>query len=92
MEEIRNIIELIYHGEQNILDEKIKQINFKLKDKIKKIDINEILGETEKVKEMEKMVETIEENYSIKMAEYNREFYQQGFIDGVNLIINCLKK
>ena len=92
MEEIRNIIELIYHGEQNILDEKIKQINFKLKDKIKKIDINEILGEKEKVKEMEKMVETIEENYSIKMAEYNREFYQQGFIDGVNLIINCLKK
>lgn len=92
MEEIRNIIELIYHGEQNILDEKIKQINFKLKDKIKKIDINEILGETEKVKELEKMVETIEENYSIKMAEYNREFYQQGFIDGVNLIINCLKK
>ena len=92
MEEIINIIELIYHGEQNILDEKIKQINFKLKDKIKKIDINEILGETEKVKELEKMVETIEENYSIKMAEYNREFYQQGFIDGVNLIINCLKK
>ena len=35
MEEIRNIIELIYHGEQNILDEKIKQINFKLKDKMK---------------------------------------------------------
>ena len=91
MEEIRNIIELIYHGEQNILDEKIKQINFKLKDKIKKIDINEILGETEKVKELEKMVETIEENYSIKMAEYNKKFYEQGFIDGINLMINCFK-
>ena len=40
---------------------------------------------------MEKMVETIEENYSIKIAEYNKEFYKQGFKDGVNLIMNCFK-
>ena len=27
----------------------------------------------------------------IKISEYNKEFYKQGFIDGINLIINCLK-
>ena len=37
-------------------------------------------------------LEKIEENYSIKIAQYTKDFYKQGFIDGVNLMINCIKQ
>ena len=87
MEEIKykNIIEIIYNAEEKILDEKIKQA-------IKDIDVENILENTSKPKELKKILEQIEENYSIKIAQYNKEFYEQGFIDGVNLIINCTKE
>lgn len=92
MEEMRNIIELIYQGKENILDEKIKQINLNIKNRIKKIDINEMFEKILDKKDLEQIVEAIKENDNIKMAEYNREFYKEGFIDGVNLMINCFKK
>ena len=94
MEEIKykNIIEIIYNAEEKILDEKIKQANKKIKEKIKDIDIENILENTSKPKELKKILEQIEENYSIKISQYNKEFYEQGFIDGVNLIINCTKE
>ena len=94
MEEIKykNIIEIIYNAEEKILDEKIKQANKKIKEKIKDIDVENILENTSKPKELKKILEQIEENYSIKIAQYNKEFYEQGFIDGVNLIINCTKE
>lgn len=93
MEEIKykNIIELIYQAQEKILDEKIKQANRKVKERIKDIDIKGILEETAKPNKLQKALERIEENYSIKISEYNKEFYKQGFLDGVNLMINCLK-
>ncbi len=87
---IKNIIEKIYQAEEKELDEKVKELNKKMKDRIKNISI-ETLKETGKQKEIEKLLDQIEDNYSIKIAEYNKEFYKQGFIDGVNLIINCIK-
>ena len=33
----------------------------------------------------------IEDNYNIKITKYNEEIYKKGFIDGVNLMLNCLK-
>ena len=94
MEEMKekDIIELIYNAEEKILDEKIKTANKKTKEKIKDINLEKILENTSKPNELKKALEKIEENYSIKIAEYNKEFYKQGFRDGVNLIINCLKK
>ena len=93
MEDIKykDIIELIYQAEENILDEKIKQANKKTKEKIKDINVEKLLENTSKPEELKKAFEKIEENYSIKIAQYNKEFYKQGFIDGVNLIINCVK-
>ena len=87
----KDIIELIYNAEEKILDEKIKQANEKTKEKIKDINIEKLLENTSKPNDLKKTLEKIEENYSIKIAQYNEEFYKQGFIDGVNLIINCLK-
>lgn len=94
MEEMKekDMIELIYNAEEKILEEKIKDVNKKTKEKIKNINLEKILENTSKPNELKKALEKIEENYSIKIAEYNKEFYKQGFRDGVNLIINCLKK
>lgn len=87
----KNIIEKIYQAEEKRLDETIKEVNKKVKDQIKDINIRKLLENTSNPNELEKVLERIEENYSIKIAQYNQEFYQQGFIDGVNLMINCLK-
>ncbi len=94
MEEIKykDIIEMIYQAEEKTLDEKIKQINKQIKSKIKNIDLEKINNQISNPKELNKILETIEENYSIKIAEYNRNFYKQGFIDGINLMINCIKQ
>ena len=90
--EIKNIIELIYHAEDEKLDKKIKQINKNIKDKVKNINIEELLENTKRPNDPSKALTRLEENYSIKIAEYNKEFYKQGFIRGVNLIIDCLKR
>lgn len=86
----RNIIEIIYQGEEKILDEKIKQANKKIRNQIKEINVKELLEDTSNASELEKTFERIEENYSIRIAEYNKEFYKQGFIDGIQLMMNCL--
>lgn len=93
MEEIKykNMIELIYQAQEKILDEKMKRANRKVKEQIKNVDIKGVLKEAAKPNELQKVFERIEENYSIKISEYNKEFYKQGFLDGVNLMINCLK-
>ena len=87
----RDMIELMYQAEEKILDEKIKQANKKIKNKIKEIPTEKLIEETSKPTELKKALERIEENYSIKIAQYNREFYKQGFIDGINLMMNCFK-
>ncbi len=87
----KDIIELIYQAEEEILDKKIKQVNKRVKDQIKDIDLEKILEGTLEQTQVSKVRNQIEENYSIKIAQYNKEFYRQGFIDGVHLMINCLK-
>ena len=87
----KDILETIYQAEEKILDEKIKQANKKIKDQIKQINVEKLLSEVPNPEKLTKTFDQIEENYSIKIAEYNKQYYKQGFIDGVNLIINCFK-
>ena len=87
----KDMLEIIYQAEEKLLDEKIKQANKKIKDQIKQINIEKLLSEVPNPEILTKTFDKIEENYSIKIAEYNKEYYKQGFIDGVNLIINCFK-
>lgn len=63
----KDIIELIYQAEEAILDEKIKEVNQKVKNRIKDINIDNILENTSIPSEFKKILEEIEENYSIKM-------------------------
>ncbi len=87
----KDILGMIYQAEEKTLDEKMKKVNRKVKEQIKDINTKQLLEDTSKPKELIKTFEKIEENYSIKIAEYNKEFYKQGFKDGVNLIMNCFK-
>lgn len=88
---IKDMIEVIYRAEEKLLDEKMKEANRQMKDQMRDINIKEMLENTSKPKELENNLEKIEENYSIKIAQYNKEFYKQGFIDGIHLMINCFK-
>ena len=86
----KDIIEKIYYAQEKELDKKITEVNQKIKDKIKDIDTSNI-EKSENSREIKEMLETIEENYSIKISNYIKEYYKQGFVDGVNLMINCLR-
>ena len=50
-----------------------------------------IVKNSNDAKELNEIFNKIEDNYNIKITEYNKEMYKQGFIDGVNLILNCLE-
>lgn len=54
-------------------------------------ELDKIIKEKNKETEEEIGNKKIEEIYNIKTAKIAKEFYKQGFIDGVNLILNCLK-
>ena len=71
----KDIIEIIYNSQEEQIDKIIKKVNKEIKEELKTIN-----------KEA-----TIEDNYNIKITKYNKEMYKKGFIDGVNLMINCLK-
>ena len=83
----KDIIEKLYESQEEIINEKIKEADRKIEYKIKDINYTNINNESE----VEKILEIVEENYNIKIGEYLKELYKQGVIDGINLMINCLK-
>lgn len=83
----KDIIEKLYESQEDIINEKIKEADRKIEYKIKDINYTNINNESE----VEKILEIVEENYNIRIGEYLKELYKQGVIDGINLIINCLK-
>lgn len=102
----KDIINKIYQAQEEKIDEIIKKSNEEIKEKIKPIKAEEIIRKNiEKIieksnnqkeiqeildKKLNQILNQIEENYNIKISKYNEEMYKKGFIDGVNLIINCL--
>ena len=87
------VLEIIYKAQQEKLDERIKNKRIERKDTIKTIDVEEMIKNIENKKDQIKIKEIIKEmehNYNIKMSEYNKVMYKQGFIDGINLILECL--
>ena len=87
------VLEIIYKAQQEKLDEIIKNKRIEIKDTIKTIDVEEMIKNIENKKDQIKIKEIIkemEDNYNINMSEYNKVMYKQGFIDGINLILECL--
>ena len=86
------IIKKIYKGEENKIDNIIKEANKEIKDELKVINIENIIDNANNPREIRNILNDIEDNYNIKITKYNEEMYKLGFMDGINLIIECLKK
>ncbi len=86
----KDIIKLIYEKQEDKIDEILKKTDERLKENLYTIEIERISNNFEKVKELKELFNKIEDNYNMKITEYNKELYKQGFVDGVNLIFNCL--
>ncbi len=87
----KDIINILYNSQEEQIDEIIKKSNKEIENKLKTINIETVIENSNNPKELQKIFETIEDNYNIKITKYNQEMYREGFIDGVNLMINCLK-
>ena len=86
------IIKKIYKGEEEKIDNIIKEANKEIKDELKVINIENIIDNANNPREVRNILNDIEDNYNIKITKYNEEMYKLGFMDGINLIIECLKK
>ena len=86
------IIKKIYKGEEDKIDNIIKEANKEIKDELKVINIENIIDNANNPREIRNILNDIEDNYNIKITKYNEEMYKLGFIDGINLMIECLKK
>lgn len=94
-EKLEKTIENIYEIKYEILDQKVIQKIKENKYRLKKIDESRVIDEIkEKLirKQIEQIMKEIEENNNIKNSIIMKEMYKQGFIDGVNLIIDCKNK
>ncbi len=86
----KNIIEIIYNSKEEQIDKIIKKANKEIKEELKTINTETAIGNSNNPKELKEIFNKIEYNYNIKITKYNKEMYKQGFIDGVNLMVNCL--
>ena len=93
MEKLENIdmIKKIYEVEFENIDKIIKKANKEIEDYLKTINLEKVIGESNTPNELRKIFKDIEDNYNIKITKYNEEMYKKGFIDGINLMINCIK-
>lgn len=97
MEKIENIrknkdmISLLYKAQEEKLDKIITKVNKEITSESKNINIEKVIAESNNPKELKEIFDKIENNYHIKITRYNKEFYEKGFIDGVNLILNCFQ-
>ena len=98
--ETKDVLDEIYE----LREEKIDINNEALKEKMHKIDFQEIkdfiqqnfngekADENNMKKELINKMELLIENYEIKMANCLESGYKQGFKDAVNLMQECVKK
>ena len=86
------IIKKMYKGEEEKIDNIIKAANKDRTDELKVRNIENIIDNVDNPREIRNILNDIEDNYNIKITKYNEEMYKLGFIDGINLMIECLKK
>ncbi len=89
-ENIKNkLLEKIYLSQEEKIDEIIKEAKNELNNKLIKTN-KEIILEKYNNKELNDLINKIEENNNIKISYLSKKIYKQGFIDGVNLLLECL--
>lgn len=89
-ENIKNkLLEKIYLSQEEKIDEIIKEAKNELNNKLIKTN-KEIILEKYNNKELNDLINKIEENNNVKISYLSKKIYEQGFIDGVNLLLECL--
>ena len=88
----KDIINIIYQAKEEKIDEILKKADERIQDNLEKINLERIIENSNCAKELKDVFNKIEDNNNIKITEYNKELYKQGFVDGVNLILNCLEE
>ena len=88
----KDIVNMIYQSQEEKIDKILKSVDKKLKDQLEVITLERIIEDSYCAEQAKEILNKIEENYNIKITEYNKEIYKQGFIDGVNMLLNCLRK
>ena len=89
-----NLLEKIYLAQEEKIDETIRKTLSEAKAKMEKVDAETILKKYDNntKEEIKKILYKIEENNNIKLAHLTRDIYEQGFKDGVKLILECMDK
>ena len=90
--ENKDIINLFFKSNAELIDKIIIETNKKIEDELNIINTENVLKNSKNPNELKEVFNKIEDNYNIKITRYNEELYKKGFIDGVNLILNCLEK
>lgn len=90
--EEKDMINIIYQAQAEKIDEILKNVDQKLKNQLKVIASERIVEDSNCKEQAKEILNKIEENYNIRITEYSKEIYKQGFIDGVNMLLNCLRK
>ena len=90
--EEKDMINMIYQAQEEKIDEILKNVDKKLKDQLEVIASERIIEDSYCAEQAKEILNKIEENYNIKITEYNKEIYKKGFMDGVNMLLNCLRK
>lgn len=68
-----------------------KRVHGQIKNELKNVNTEKALENSNNPKELKEIFNKIEDNYHMKITKYNKEMYKQGFIDGIHLMLNCLK-
>ena len=90
--EYENIIKNLYNSREEKIDEIIKSLEKNIKNEIKEVSIEELIDKIDDIEGLKKIYEKIQNNYEIKISKYCEAIYEQGIKDGVNFMINCIKK
>ena len=86
------MINIVYQSQEEKIDKIMKKADENIKEKLAKVKIERMIEDSNCAEQLKEIFNKIEDNYNIKITEYNKEMYKQGFMDGVNLILNCLKE
>ena len=89
--ENKEIIEKLYDAQAETIDSIMKKIDKDIKDQLETVEIFNIVENTNDSQELKEIFYKIEDNDHKKMVAYNKEMYKQGFVDGVRLMLECLK-
>ena len=90
--EYENIIKNLYNSREEKIDEIIKKQEKNIKNKVEEVSLEELIDKKDDIDGLKKVYDEIQNNYEIKISKYCEAIYEQGIKDGVNFMIDCLKK